>query len=125
MTWLSWGVEGIPISSSSASDLSGEVRLSFAGTVSTVSALLVMGDINALVPPKVPPNYPGHDTMVNLPGAKTFNAHPDILTSCSTSTNLPPSPTTPRLLSDHIDHMTILTIKFYFGNYLPWKSHQL
>ena len=48
MTWLSWGVEGISISSSSASDLSGEVRLSFAGTVSTVSALLVMGNINAL-----------------------------------------------------------------------------
>ena len=37
--------------------------------------------------------------MVNLPMAKTFNGHPNILTSCSTSTNLPPSPMTPRLLS--------------------------
>ncbi|CAB4011776.1 Hypothetical predicted protein [Paramuricea clavata] len=45
-------------------------------------------------PPKLP-----HDTMVKLPVAKTFNGHPNIFTSCSTSTNLPPSPTTLRLLS--------------------------
>ena len=43
-------------------------------------------------PPKLP-----HDTMVKLP--HDTNGHPNIFTSCSTSTNLPPSPTTPHLLS--------------------------